>query len=248
MAVLISLAMAILPVILLVVYFYRRDKNKPEPKGLVLKIFIFGVLAIIPALAIEAGLIKLLSYSPHVLFIDTLIKAFVIAALTEEWLKLQVVKRFAYKKAAFDEVMDGIVYAVTAGLGFACLENILYVVGSGKTVAIVRAFTAVPGHALWAGLMGFYIGMAKFSGSPEMERKYLRKGLLVAVLTHGLYDFFVFAMPDMQDLVGAAGSLIALGIVPLLIYAFVRLRRLMKTAIAGDTAAGRVGTSGTESA
>ena len=241
MAVALSLTLAILPALLLLVYFNRWDKRKPEPKRLILKIFVLGFAIIFPAMFIELGIDwAMVRTVPDVLFVHALITAFVIAAVTEEWLKFQVVRRFAYRNVAFDEVMDGIVYAIVAGLGFACLENVFYVLNSGWSTAVFRAVTAVPGHALWSGIMGYYIGLAKFAGSPGLERKYLRKGLFMGILFHGLYDFCVFAIPDAQTLVGEIGVLVAFGIFPVLLYGFVRLRGNMKTAIAADVAAGRV--------
>jgi protease PrsW len=246
MAVLILLGLAILPVILLLVYFYRRDKRKPEPKGLIIKVFLFGMLATVAALIIETGEIKVLDRLVGNSWVYNLVLAFGVAALTEEWLKRLVVKRFAYRNVAFDEVMDGVVYAVVASLGLACLENIEYVMSFGMPTAIMRAFTAVPMHAMTAGIMGFYIGMAKFSGSPELERKYFRKGLLLAILFHGLYDFLVFSKSDMRDLIGVWGVLLCLlGALVVLVIGFILLGRLMKTAIRGDIAAGRIQSAAT---
>lgn len=246
MAVAVSLAMATLPALLLLVYFYRWDRRKPEPKRLILKIFVLGLVIIVPAMLIELAIDwAMVRAVPDLLFVHALITAFLTAALTEEWLKFQVVRRFAYRNVAFDEVMDGIVYAVVAGLGFACLENVLYVLGSGWGTAAFRAVTAVPGHALWSGIMGYYIGIAKFAGSPRLERRCLRKALVMGVLFHGLYDFLIFAIPDMQTVVGDLGVLIALGIFPVLLYGFLQLRQDMKTAIAADVAAGRAPSAGT---
>ena len=88
------------------------------------------------------------------------------AGLVEEYLKLTVVRLTAYRAPAFDEVMDGVVYTVVAGMGFACLENVLYVMGGSLATALVRAFTAVPLHAVASGLMGYSLGRARFAASP----------------------------------------------------------------------------------
>ena len=84
-------------------------------------------------------------------------------------LKLWVVRKYIYPSDYFDEVMDGIVYMVGASLGFACFENILYVLENGLKVAIVRSFTVVPLHAFALGLMGFYLSKAKFATSKKEE-------------------------------------------------------------------------------
>ena len=135
MYVLISLAMAIAPAIFILHYYYKQDKEKPEPKKLIIKIFFLGVLSTIPAIILEliVGQFEgLFSWFPLLYYF---FQAFIVAALCEEFIKLMVVKKFAYKDKHFDEVMDGVVYVVVASLGFACMENILYVMGTGWGVA-----------------------------------------------------------------------------------------------------------------
>ena len=160
-------------------------------------------------------------------------RAYVVAAFCEEVFKLLIVKKFAYNKVAFDEMMDGVVYTIMASLGFACMENILYVIGGGIGVAILRAFTAVPMHAVASGMMGAYIGRAKFAADKHAEKSLLYKGLWIAILIHGLYDFFLFAAPVL-------GAIWGFAIFPLLIWTFIKLRRKIKSAIAEDIQAGRV--------
>ena len=225
---------AIVPSLILVWYFYRQDRIKPEPKGLIVKIFILGILSTLPALVLEIilSLFKGLFNGRPVLFY--FFNAFIIAALCEEWIKMQVVKFFAYNRREFDEVMDGIVYTIVASLGFACLENILYVAEGGISVALVRAFTAVPLHAVCSGIMGFSIGKAKFCGNRFLERKLFMKGLLYAILIHGSYNFLLFLSAHFNNYY--------LGIlnIPILIIVFLILRKKIKTAINDDIQSGRV--------
>ena len=230
---LISFAMAVFPALFILNYYYKQDKNKPEPKGLIFKIFFLGILLTIPAIILEliVGLFK-----PAFGFMPLLVyffEAFIVAALCEEGLKFWLVKKQAYNNVHFDEVMDGIVYTVVASLGFACMENILYVMGGGMSIALVRAFTAVPMHALASGIMGYYIGKAKFTEDKAKSKELLTQGLFIAILIHGFYDFLLFSTP-------VFGILAALGIVPLLLWVFYDLKKKIKSALREDIEAGRV--------
>jgi RsiW-degrading membrane proteinase PrsW (M82 family) len=101
--------------------------------------------------------------------------------------------------------MDGIVYGVAAGLGFATIENIFYVFGFGTiSTALIRAFMSVPSHAAYGGIMGFYLGMAKSFrlSSKQHERKLILTGLAIAILLHGLYDTIAFTQEGLAGLVG----------------------------------------------
>ncbi len=233
MNILLSLALAIIPALLVVVYFRRKDRARPEPRKLSLKIFFLGVLSIIPALFLELGILKAGSEIgiPAALF--PLFKAFAVAALVEEGLKLFILKRFAARSPHFDEVMDGIVYGVLAGMGFACLENILYVLGTGMAVAVARAFTSIPMHAAVSGLMGYYIGLAKFADDRGSSRRLTIAGFMIAFLLHGLYDLFIFAMP-------VWGNAFGLGILPVLIISLIMLRRRIRAALKEDLETGRI--------
>ena len=186
----IPLIFAIIPSIFLVRYFYLKDINKPEPTRLIVKIFLIGVLSIIPIIFIELiimGLIK--PFINHVI-IYSFLQAFIVAGFCEETLKLMVIKIFIYNNKHFDEVMDGIVYTIVASLGFACLENILYVIKGDLITALSRSFTAVPLHAFCSGIMGYYIGKSKFSKTNS--KQYILKGLAIAIFIHGSYNFSLF--------------------------------------------------------
>jgi len=152
-----------------------------------------------------------------------LILSFVIAGLIEELIKFLVVKRVAYDHHKFNEVMDGITYAVLASMGFAVLENLIFVMSEGFGVGVMRAVLAVPAHALFSGIMGFYIGKAKFAKTPWDSRELLWKGLLIGILYHGLYDFFLLS-----------GNLLIFAVVPLMILMMAHLRNLIKHARHSD--------------
>jgi protease PrsW len=129
--------------------------------------------------------------------------------------------------------MDGIVYTIVASLGFAVVENMLYVIRTGIVVALLRAVTAVPLHALASGLMGYYLGVAKFITDKTSERKLFIKGLGLAILVHGLYNFFLFSVEFF-------GGWIALGIIPVLLLSGIFLQNKIKKALSSDLEMGRV--------
>src|SRR3989304_1790594 len=141
---------------------------RPEPRALVARVFFLGAAAAFAAAFIEVGVFRTTGISleggkaPRILA-----PAAAPIALIEEVLKFFPVYFGIYRHVAFDEVMDGIVYAVAAALGFATVENLAYVLQGGATVGILRAFLAVPGHAFFGAVMGFHIGLAKFAGRRE---------------------------------------------------------------------------------
>lgn len=219
--VVLNILLAAVPSFSLVLYFYLRDKGKREPPLLILKAFILGFFAVLPAILIELALEKagnLLGAAGLIL-----VRAFVVAALVEESVKLIIVRLFLYDREEFDEVTDGIIYTITASLGFAFFENILYSFGP-PLVLIMRGITAVPLHATASGILGYYIGRSKFEDSSSMA-----KGLLFAVLIHGTYDFLLFTEGPLSLLV-----------LPLLIAAGIALSRLFKRAVKMDRDSNRI--------
>lgn len=186
-----SLILAILPGIIISIFIYYKDIYEKEPHRYLLACFGFGMLSTIPAVYLEQfgqslGIME--GVNPFVTFLF----AFVVVAGSEELVKFLFLRHYIYPKKEFNEPMDGIVYAVMIGMGFATLENILYVTNFGLEVALVRMFTAVPAHAAFAVIMGYYVGLAKFKYSKAAENRLLATGLLGAVVLHGAYDFFLF--------------------------------------------------------
>ncbi len=215
---LILAGLSFLPALFLLRVFLKRDSNKEEPAGLIARTFFLGVLSILPAVIMESVL-SLGSYLIPPLWFN-FFRAFIVAGLCEEAVKMWVVRGYSARRAGFDEITDGIVYAVTAGLGFAFYENMMYGMGSSGMVGILllRGITSVPLHALSSGFMGYYIGLSYFG-----NKNYFGRGLLIAVLIHGFYDFIVFS-PVLPDLL----------ILPLLVILYPLLFKLMKKALAED--------------
>ncbi|MCP4327521.1 MAG: PrsW family intramembrane metalloprotease [Alphaproteobacteria bacterium] len=178
------LAAALLPVLVILWYVRHRDAFR-EPPRVVMATFLLGMVTVTPLLAAWFFIGRVLSdFSDP--FVFAAAAAFLEAAIPEEALKFLVLYFYAARHDAFDEPMDGIVYGVAASLGFAGLENILYVSDGGWQVAIARALTAVPAHALDGVLMGFYVGLAHVM--PARRSEFLAKALAVPILFHGLYD------------------------------------------------------------
>jgi RsiW-degrading membrane proteinase PrsW (M82 family) len=214
--VLLLLLIATAPGIFLLWYFYHRDRYEPEPKKKILKIFLLGALMVIPAFIIELVLEWTLAQVASGI-VSIFIVTFIIVGPTEELLKFLVVKKWIYHSPEFDEVMDGIVYTVSASLGFATVENILYVLESGIEIGIARAFLSVPGHAFYGALMGYYIGLAKWNKA--RERRLMTHGIVLAILAHGLYNFLIFTK-----------TVFALLVIVLIIGLGLRARRSLKLA------------------
>lgn len=185
-----NLILAVAPILIIIVYIYCKDKYEKEPKGLLLLSFIFGaIVSVIITTILYLIFDIVLPLKDDFSILQQFIKAFFVVALVEEFSKYVIVRYFAQPRLAFNEPFDGIIYAVMVSMGFAATENILYVLDGGTQVAILRAFTAVPAHATFGILMGYFMGKAKF-GSNRIKMNLT--GLALAVLFHGAYDFFLF--------------------------------------------------------
>lgn len=183
------LLLAIAPAMVIILYIYFKDKFEKEPIKFLFKNFVMGATASILITAILGGFAANVYPLEDSNIFHQFIKAFVVVALVEEFSKYVIVKYYAQKNKEFNEPFDGIVYAVMVSMGFATLENVLYTFQYGVATGITRAFTAVPAHATFAILMGYYMGKAKFS----FNKKTLNLlGLLAATVFHGAYDFFLF--------------------------------------------------------
>ena len=190
---------ALVPAAFLMVQVYRLDRIEKEPAGLLLKLVLFGALSGVVAGAIEGALTRLLDVTLGGSMLRLVLENFLAVALVEEACKRWVVLKFAWNHPAFDYRFDAGVYCVFSALGFAALENILYVAEYGFAVAVSRALLSVPGHCFFAVYMGIYLGQAKMAERAmqryyielpdESPGQYLRASLLVPALLHGFWDF-----------------------------------------------------------
>lgn len=182
------LILSLAPVFIIAGYIYFRDKYEREPIGLLLLSLFVGALTVIPILFLESflsGFSNIFSGLTAAAW-----NAFVVAAFSEELFKYIALYLLIWKRKEFNDKLDGIVYAVFISLGFAAVENVLYVMGNGFGTGITRAITAVPAHAIFGITMGFYFGMAKFYEKKRYQLK--QKALLYPVILHGIYDFILF--------------------------------------------------------
>jgi protease PrsW len=183
------LIVSLAPVFIIAVYIYLRDKYEKEPIGLLLKTILLGSFIVLPILIVEKFLDKIQPELPG--HFPALYQAFFVAGFTEEFFKFLVIFLLIWKNKNFSEKFDGIVYAVFVSLGFAGIENILYVIQHGENVAYIRAITAVPAHAIFGITMGFYFGLAKFYRKNRLT--FLFKAFLFPVILHGIYDFILMS-------------------------------------------------------
>jgi RsiW-degrading membrane proteinase PrsW (M82 family) len=184
-----ALIISLAPVFVILFYVYFRDKYEKEPFAMLVKAIVIGILAVIPVLFTGHFLEGVKPQLPMIG--DAFYTSFITAGLIEESFKFIGLYILIWRNPNFNEKFDGIVYAVFVSLGFAAVENIMYVAEGGNRVALVRALTAVPAHALFGIRMGYYLGVAHMY--KELRRPFLLKALFIPVLLHGIYDFMLLS-------------------------------------------------------
>ncbi len=207
---------AVAPVLIILVYIYYRDKYEKEPINLLIEGLVAGGVIVWPVVYFEK--IIAAAGSEMTPMYSAAWTAFLVAALVEEGFKYFALYILIWKNPNFNERFDGIVYAVFVSLGFALVENIGYVFGypQGLRVGITRAFTAVPAHAMFGIMMGYWLGMARFI--PSKRSGYMLKAFTYPFIFHGIYDFILMS-----------GQIyLMLFFVPLLIYMVFRARKRIK--------------------
>ena len=200
------LKLAIIPVLLICIFVYKKDPH-PEPGKQVFKIFILGFVSAIPVLFTELFFNNMFGDDETLGPLGLLASVFVGVALVEEFYKWLAVRLFIYKSKHLEESYDAVVYSVFSSLGFACIENLLYVVVSASfSTGILRMLTAVPGHACYGVIMGIFFAKAKkkeLYGQSGAGMRFM--GLLVPTLLHGVYDYILMFMRLQEDAVAILG-------------------------------------------
>jgi len=184
---------AITPGIALGIFFYLFDRHDREPIRILLKVFLMGILSVIPTIFIE-NILSNFNVFPGILGVGY--TAFIVAGLTEEFIKRQVVLKSVYFNPVFNEKLDGIVYCAIAALGFATIENVMYVVfrfADVESIGFYRAIISVPAHMLFAVTMGYYMSLAKFAATQKESQFYFKKALIVPAILHGIFDFILMS-------------------------------------------------------
>ena len=199
--------LAIIPAVFIIAFIYHKDKAEKEPIGLLISLFIMGAtISVIGAVVaeglLEKGLAEVVAKGSTGY---NFIMCFFIVALAEEGFKFLVLRLRTWKHRAFNYPFDGIVYAVIVSLGFATLENILYLTKLGTyQVALVRGLLSVPGHAIDAVFMGLFYGKAKYcfcAGDNSGKNKNMFLAFFVPIITHGFYDFCLFSEDNIDGII-----------------------------------------------
>ena len=220
------IAAAVIPAIILMLYIYRSDHLEREPVGLLVKLAVLGVLATLLALVGEKLGSLLLRGLEQRSTAYQLLMNFLVVGLCEEGFKFLLLRLSTWNNPNFNCRYDGVVYAVFLSLGFALWENISYVFVYGLGAALVRAVTAIPGHAAFGVFMGAWYGQAKAqerNGNLPRCRFCQRMALLVPVAIHGLYDYIALREND-----SATSALFLIFIVVTFVAAFWTLKRMAK--------------------
>lgn len=214
----IILITALLPIVVLLIFIYHKDKYDKEPIGKLLLTFFVGCMSVVPAGLMEQ---MLSAYQPEHPILGAIYDGYVVAGLSEELWKLLLLMLVIWRSRHFDEYFDGIVYATYLSLGFACVENVMYVFGSTDPMgtAFMRGLLAVPAHFLFAVTMGYYLSIAKFD--PEKRPSHLLKAFLFPALLHGTYD----ALLMVNDALGGNTALVSGVLTLVFIYFDVKLWR-----------------------
>ena len=232
------LAVSAAPALAFLVLILRMDRQEPEPLGLVLRVIALGAAGAVVAALVELALNGVsLFHVPGLL--GALTSSFIQIAPVEELCKLGVVLLFVWQNPQFNEENDGIVYVGASAIGFALLENILYVAQNGLGTGVLRAFSSIPLHVFAGIILGMYVGRAKFATNETARTLLVLRGFVLVWFFHGLYDTFA-----------QSGSALALLILPLIVgvsgFGIVELRKGRAASLlrwTGRTAAERPGQS-----
>ncbi len=218
----------------------RLDRKRPEPARLRHLIAFLGMLSVIPALILELGVTSMFGDDLQPLdltYQGATFKSFMVAAGVEEFCKIGVVYWIVWRHPAFDERMDGIVYASRAGLGFALVENVMYLslvatsLEDQLTMWLLRALLAIPGHAMWTGMIGAMAARRRF----DFKGLGLLGGYLLAVALHGTYDLALFSQQPLElEGHGDLAKLLVIVPIAITIASFYILRSMARSALVLD--------------
>ena len=229
------LLLALGPPIIVAAWFYKNDKN-PEPMLHTVKAILSGALVCLPVLLIAGLLLEpmLGGIFQNNFLVSSFIVAFFLAAIPEEFFKFVFLRRYIKSEEA-DEPYDFIFYGAMISVGFAAIENVMYVYQYGLEVGIARAFTAVPMHAICGAMLGY--GLLK-RGKQTLAKGYYTwdtmKGALVLPITiHGLYNWpvFVFDHNNSGDFIKILSIIFWIGVLIYLVIKFKKILAEVKTTL-----------------
>lgn len=185
---------ALAPPLILLGIIYRLDQIEREPPGLLWSLFLRGVLAMVPILVLEMLADQFIDFFYWRPMVYLFLAYFVVPGFIEEGIKYRVLRRRTWNEPNFNYRFDGVVYGVFVSLGFAAVENVMYVLTSGFSTAVVRAIFSIPGHAMFGVVMGTALGQAKWlaaHGQGQQAAAFLRRAWLLPAILHGAYDFLL---------------------------------------------------------
>ncbi len=197
MSILMVFLVALAPCIFWLWLIYRWDKYRPEPRSLIIRTFFIGLVVAIPVALIEGFLYPQSLNGPTSIQAAAYV-AFFVAGVTEEGAKFLVVRLSVYRSRHFEEPADGLVYSAAAALGFASLENVIYIVTFGLQVILVRGLFSNLAHVLFSSLWGYPLALGKL-GLMKPRSAYI--GLVLAMIAHGIFDFLFFTQSSATYLV-----------------------------------------------
>ena len=205
-------SLALIPVIIILVFIYVKDKKEKEPIGLLIGLFFAGMATVITAIIAElVGELIFEAIWPYESALKQFLLAMLVVAPAEELGKYMVLRLITWKNKNFNYSYDAIVYAVFVSLGFAAFENVGYVFMNGIGTAFIRMFTAVPGHAADAVFMGYFYSRAKYASLKNDKSEYSKNlwlTILVPIITHGLYDGIIFSCSTGENVLYQLSGLI----------------------------------------
>lgn len=186
------LALALAPIIACSLWLYIKDKYEKEPIRLLIKYFLIGALMSFIGIGLEEFLVKINIFDGYYYIIYM---SFIVAGLTEEGLKAMALIPNLLREKNFNEKLDGIIYSAYLSLGFATIENIIYILFEKSSqafqVGLIRAVISVPTHMMFAIAMGYYVSKYKYENNKSKKREYMIMALLVPILSHGVFDFIL---------------------------------------------------------
>jgi len=221
----------VLPSLTWLFYYLRKDVH-PESNGNVIKIFLLGAFVTLPVFFIQIGLNSLLEKIAMPALLSSLLYWFLVIALTEELFKFLVVKLKVIGSSELDEPLDIMLYMVISALGFAALENILYLfspldgisfadlINRTLMISFIRFIGATFLHTLCAGTIGYFLAL----GICKSQKRYLFTGFSIAVLLHGLYNFSIMTLEGVLKIAVPVAILILLAY--FVITGFEKLKKL----------------------
>lgn len=181
------LTAAISPAVAIMTFIYLSKRLELEPLPLIIRMFIIGFIMVFPITFIQYA------FEAEGIFQTPVMKSIFLAGMLEEFFKWFFLLFVAYRHSDLDHHYDGVIYGVAISLGFATIENILYLFENGIEIAMLRAIFPVSSHALFGIIMGFYLGKAKFY--PDTRARSLMLALFIPVSLHSLYNYIITVQP-----------------------------------------------------